>query len=359
MARSSVGLWVCVAALLLKQVVALYHWEPMNERTYETMYNAGELDLIQSKAGQTPIRKRENVSYQEVCTFGSGFYGANMLQDRQDIDNCVLRGIKDRLDGVHSLWGDRGHFNGYIDTLLLYLLHSKVTTVIFIGDSIAAQNAQSFICDIMRNSKYFHFPEGTSFLIDSSGTPLEISYKHFNDTDKVGLLHSERMKLNHKFSEMLDKHVKNRNIVIRNVRNGPIQCFIGIEPGNGCDTLEMAIDRYYNISKTTLTDLVTDYCSDLPGSEKCVIMWNEGLHWHYNITRPYNSKGMTRALLEVAKSVQVGDLVLQLPSNSTAMMGANASSQMRVGEQATRKHIVLYRETTAQCFNRKGRCPVL
>lgn len=341
---------------LVPGIGAALFWEKMSQGTFETIYNKQELDLIQSKANLKAIVKKENISYQSVCTFGSGFYGADMLLDRQDISNCVLRGVSDRMDGVHSLWGEKhGRFNGYIDTLLLYLLHSNVSTVVFTGDSIAAQNAQSFVCDIMRNSKYFHFPENTNYLIDSSGTAMEITYKHLTDPEKLRHIISTQMKVNHKFSEVLDKHVHKRTIVIRNVRNGPEQCFIGIEPGNGCETLEKSIDRYYNITKTKITGLVTEYCNDLPASEKCVIMWNEGLHWHYNITRPYNSKGMTRALLEVAKAERVQEVLMQMPSTNLSMLGANSTSHVLVGEQPQRKHYLLYRETTAQCFNKKGK----
>lgn len=348
---------ICVIVHQLVVSAVATRWELMSQGTYETMYNSAELELIQSKAGLAPIRKNENVSYLPVCTFGSGFYGADMLRDRQYTDQCMLRGVKDRLNGVHSLWGDKGFFNGYIDTLLLYLLHSNVTTVIFVGDSIAAQNAQSFICDVMRNSQYFHFPENTNYMTDSLGTSMNITYKHLHDHEKVRRLHSTQLKLNHKFSEVIDKqHGPSRTISIRNVRNGPEQCFIGVESVDECATLDKAIDRYYTLTKTKMTGLVTEYCNYLPESEKCVIMWNEGLHWHYNITRPYNSKGMTRALLEVAKAEKVlpGDLQLQLPSNSSSMMGSNITSHILINEQMERKHYLLYRETTAQCFNKKG-----
>ena len=137
---------------------------------------------------------------------------------------------------------------------------------------------------------------------------------------------------------------------VRNVRNGPEQCFVGVQ--EGCMTNEEAIDFYYNNSKIFITDLIMRYCNGIPDPFKCVVFWNEGLHWHPNITRSYAPAGMTRALAEAAKAPVVSSLDVQLPSTNRSMLGANTTSQVFVSKQRGRKHYIMFRETTSQCFNR-------
>lgn len=368
-------MYIILLVLLLLLYISIINstiWNLMNKDVYEKIYNKEELLYFERNIkNNSNINNHNNHNYQSisinnnhlnnnktfpsVCTFGRNFYGNNVLTNRKDIGDCLLRNIHDRTHSIHSLWGEKGLYQGYIDTLLLYLVYNNINTIIFIGDSIAGQNVQSFVCDILRNSLYFQFNNNQNIYLYQREDNISVTYKHKIIDKQFHILNSNQLKYNYKFSSLLSKKKNNYKLNIKKITFAPKMCLYGVEI---CTNLTDAIDIYYNTSKTFLTNVIVNNCNNIPNPYKCIILYNQGLYWHSNWTRPFNSKGMVPALLELAKQEIVNNTVeYYFPSEFNNTLHDNNkfnfNLKYNVSKQLKRKHYLFYRETTSICFNRQ------